>query len=174
GAAAGDAALVADLWHAAAKVLETRLEEARPALEAYRKVVAITADGEAGASAVRVAGRLGEWNIAAEALVDVGCAKGSAPAEGLASFDEEASRSNAWVAATKALSESLAVGRATGPAGRDLYARLATWHRDRRADTEAAQVAFRKALELDPTNAPLLRELAELERRDRGRLLVET
>jgi tetratricopeptide (TPR) repeat protein len=174
GAAHGDAPLVADLWHAAAKVLEERLDEATNALEAYRNVVALAADTAAGSSAVRVAARLGEWGVAAGTLVDLGRAHAQASIEGLEALEREAQASNAWDSAARAMSETLAGAGLTGAAGRDLYARLASWHRDRRADSAGAQAAFRHALELDPMNAALLRDLAELERASKGRPLVET
>jgi tetratricopeptide (TPR) repeat protein len=174
GAARGDTPLVADLWHATAKVLEERLDDARGALEAYRNVVALTAEISAGSSAVRVAARLGEWSVAATTLVDLARARGEASLEAIEAFEQEASRSSSWDAAARAMSETLAGAGLAGPAARDLYARLASWQRDRRSDSEAAQGALRRALEHDPSNAALLRELAELERRSPGRPLVET
>jgi golgin subfamily B member 1 len=174
GAAGGDATLVADLWHAAARVLEERLDEAKSALEAYRNVVAMNADTAAGASAVKVAARLGEWGVAAGIVADLDRARRELSPEAVGAFEDAADRAGAWDAAAGAMSDVLARARLAGPAGRDLYARLAAWQRDRRADAEAAKAALRSALALDPTNAPLLADLATLERRSPGRSLVET
>ena len=174
GAAREDGPLVADLWHAAAKVLSEKLDEPKRALEAFRKVVAITADTAAGSSAVRVAALLGEWAVAGATLVDLARARGEASLDALEAYEREADAAGVWDPAARAASEAFAGAGLAGPAGRDLYARLASWQRDRRADTDAAQAAFRQALERDPANASLLADLATLERRTPGRSLVDT
>ncbi|HWL85975.1 MAG TPA: tetratricopeptide repeat protein, partial [Polyangiaceae bacterium] len=57
---------------------------------------------------------------------------------------------------------------------RDLEARLAAWHRDRRGDPEAAEAALARALSHDPLNPEILAALAQLQRRAKGRPLVES
>jgi tetratricopeptide (TPR) repeat protein len=57
---------------------------------------------------------------------------------------------------------------------RDLEAIVAVWHRDRRGDPDAAEHAYTRALAHEPANAALLSELAKLQRRARGRPLVDS
>ncbi|MCC6553830.1 MAG: hypothetical protein IT372_12520, partial [Polyangiaceae bacterium] len=60
------------------------------------------------------------------------------------------------------------------PTLRDLWRRVAAWHRDARADAAAAESAVERALAHEATNAEILFELAELQRRTRGPALVGT
>ncbi len=69
---------------------------------------------------------------------------------------------------------SRSTGRFAAEAARDLEARLATWHRDRRADAEAAEAAYARALTHDANDTRLLSQLAQLQRRHRGRPLIES
>jgi len=174
GSAREDGALVADLWKKIGAVLETRLGDPRGALEAYLQVVAKAADADAACAAVRVAAGLGEWDVAARALVDVAASTGSAPEQVLSAFEGAAQGSAAWDAATAALAAAVSGGRLEGTPARDIHARLADWHRERRNDADSAEEALRRALDHDRSNAALLGALAQLQRRRPGRALVDT
>ncbi len=179
GAARGDAALAMRLWSKTGAVLETHCDEPRGALAAYLRVLSGAPemgllDMGVGCAAVRVAGKLGEWSVAARAVVDLAQAFGSSPLEALAVFEHAADSAGAWDEATCALAEAAATGAFQGPAARDVHARAAELHRDRRNDPVAAEAAFQRALEHDATNAALLAALAHLQRRAGGAALIAT
>jgi tetratricopeptide (TPR) repeat protein len=174
GAARDDEALVAKLWRRIGATLETRLEDPRGALVAYMRVASAAEEGPASLDAVRVASKLAEWEVAARVVVDLARRKGAAPTEALELLEQAASASDAWGRVTSALADATAASDLVGVAARDLYARLAKWHRDRLSDPDGAEVALRRALEQDGSNASLLAELAQLQRRNPGRPLVDT
>jgi tetratricopeptide (TPR) repeat protein len=174
GAARGDGELTARLRAKIGAALETRLDDARGALAAYQQVVSDVSDLDAGCAAVRVAGRLAEWDVGARVVVMLSRTKGVAPPELLQAYERAAETSGAWDEAARALAEATSAGGVTGAAARDLEARIAQWHRDRRSDPEAAQKALERALSHDETNATLLAALAQLQRRSRGRPLCDS
>jgi len=174
GPARGDGPLVGRLWRKIGAVLETRLGDPRGALSAHLQVVAKAADADAARAAVRVAAGLAEWDMAARAVVDLAAAQGSASPEVLAALEREAEQRGAWDVAASALARAMSAGALAGPAARDVQARLAAWHRDRRGDLDAAEAALELALEHDPSSGELLAALAELQRRHPGRPLVDT
>jgi tetratricopeptide (TPR) repeat protein len=183
GAARDDAALVLTLWHKIGSALESHRDDARGALAAYMHVLAAPGDGarpagaanlEVGAAAVRVAGKLGEWGVAAGAVVEIARARGTAPIAIVEVLERAADAAGAWDEATRALDDAVSRSDLRGPPARDLLARAAELHRDRRDDASAAEATFQRALEHDATNAPLLAALAELQRRTGGRPLVDT
>ncbi len=174
GAAKGDPALVARLWKKIGAALETRPGDARGALTAYLEVVAKAADVDAACAAVRVAAGLAEWDVAARAMVDLAALQGSASEDVLSAFEREAEQSAAWDASTAALARAIPAAGLAGNPARDIQARLAAWHRDRRADADAAEAALGLALEHDRTSATLLSDLAALQRRHPARPLVDT
>jgi tetratricopeptide (TPR) repeat protein len=183
GAARNDGALVLQLWHKIGTALEVRRDDARGALAAYLRVLAgaaVPAAGagvaktEVGCSAVRVAARLGEWSVAAQAVVDLARLLVATPTEALEVFETAAEGAGAWDEATRALDAAANVGALQGSAARDILARVAGLHRDRLGDAASAETAFQKALEFDPSNAALLAALAELQRLTPGRPLVAT
>ena len=173
GPARGDAELVASLRARMGAVLDARLGDARGALAAYLLVVESTADRDAACAAVRVAGKLGEWEPAARVVVDLARASGSSP-ELLEAYERAADASGGWDDAARALAQAVQVGGLAGVAARDVEARIAEWQRDRRADPEAAEAAYKRALAHDEANAGLLAALAQLQRRSRGRPLVDS
>jgi Tfp pilus assembly protein PilF len=174
GAASGQPALVARLRASAGATLETRLGDGRGALTEYLQVVRDTADVAAGCAALRVAGTLGEWDVAARVVVDVTRAHGSASPELLDAYERAAEVSGSWDQATHALTSETASAGLQARAARDIEARIAVWHRDRRADPDAAQAALEHALAKDDSDPNLLLMLVELQRRHRGRPLVDT
>ena len=132
GAARGDAALVTRLRAKVGEALETRLDDLRGALASYLLVVREASELEGGVAAVRVAGRLGEWVVAATVVVDFARAWGAAGPELLAAYEVAAGAADAWEAAAEALADAVSAGSVDGTAARDLEARIAEWHRDRR------------------------------------------
>ncbi len=160
-------------------VLETKLDEARAALEAYVQVAREDASDLVAARAViRVAARTGRWDAAARAVVDATEARSSLEAELVEAIEEAAGAHAGWDAVTFAIASLVTERTGEGPLephlARDLEAAVAGWHRDRRGDPEAAESAFTRALGFDPSNPRLLADLAQLQRRSRGRPLVDS
>jgi tetratricopeptide (TPR) repeat protein len=174
GAAHDDEALVTKLRALLAAVLDRRLDDAPAALEEYVRVVASAADADAGCAAVRIAGKLSRWDVAGAAVVDVSRARGAASGELLEAFERAATEAVKWDEPLASLERAIAAGAVTGAAARDLEARVAEWHRDRRSDAGAAEVAFQRALAQDDSNATLLAALVELQRGNRQRPLVDS
>jgi tetratricopeptide (TPR) repeat protein len=157
-----------------ANVLDRHVDDPAAALSEYLKVVASAADADAGCAAVRIGGKLAMWDVAAVAVVDVSKARGSASAELLEAFERAAGEAQAWDHALRALENATDAGELSGPAARDVEARTAEWHRDRRNDPDAAETALERALAHDDSNATLLAALVELRRRKRQRPLVDS
>jgi tetratricopeptide (TPR) repeat protein len=183
GPARGDVPLVLRLWHKVGWALEAHRRDLRGALTAYLNVLAGPADVgrgegaanlEVGSAAVRVAGKLGDWDVAARAVVDLARAVDVAPVDVLDVLERAAEAAGAWDEATRALDDATSSSDLRGAAARDLLARAAELHRDRRGDASAAEAAFQRALEHDATNVALLAALAELQRPTGGRPLVGT
>lgn len=175
--------LVVRLRWRRAVVQEDHLDERQGALSLYlRVIVDVPRDPAATQAALRAAARVGRWDAAARIVVDTARATGRLPEALLAKLQDAAEEASAWDGATDALGSVLAsMGSPSTPEGepprgvvRDLYGRLATWHRDKRGDPDAAEKAFARALELSPEDPKLLQELAQVQRRHRGRPLVES
>jgi tetratricopeptide (TPR) repeat protein len=174
GAARGDAALVARLRTRAGVTLETRLDDPRGALAAYLQVVSEASDVEMGCAAIRVAGRINEWEVGARAVVDVAGARETAVAQLLDAYARAAEESGQWSEATRALTSVTSSSALRGKAARDLEARVAEWHRDHVGNLDAARAAVERALEHDESDPALLTMLAELQRQHGGRPLIAT
>ena len=160
-----------------ANLLEKTLGQDEAALAAYVRVgEAAPGDLESARSTIRVAGRVGNWNAAARALAEYSRAFGALEATLVSVFEEAATAAKGWDEATAALSQYIADERETLGSAllRDLESSVAAWHRDRRGDPDAAEVAYTRALGHDPLNAELLAALAALQRRAKGRPLVES
>ncbi|HEY8076262.1 MAG TPA: tetratricopeptide repeat protein, partial [Labilithrix sp.] len=157
-------------------VLETNLDEMRSALDAYVHVAAQQPnDLDATKAVIRVAAKTMRWDAAARAVVESTRALGELEASLLAAIEEAATASNGWDAVTFALASLVHDGGGLAPGlARDIEAQIALWHRDRRGDPDAAESAFARALAHDPTNAQILSELAALQRRGKGRPLVDS
>ncbi len=158
------------------EVLETKLDEARAALDAYVHVATHDpSDLEVARAVIRVASKTMRWDAGALAVVETTRARGVLEQELLSAVEEAATASGGWDAVTFALASLVHDGGGLPPAlARDIEAAIAVWHRDRRGDPDAAEAAYGRALAHDPTNADLLSELARLQRRGRGRPLVES
>ncbi len=77
------------------------------------------------------------------------------------------------------IATALAAGFDTRPevsaeVARALWWSTALWQRDRRGDPAAAEAAFLRALDRDPGSVELLSALAEVQRREPGRALIDT
>jgi tetratricopeptide (TPR) repeat protein len=164
------------LRYSMGQVLETRLEDARAALNCYLRVATDDPhDLEAARAAVRVGARISRWDAAARVVAEACRAKGTLEESLVRAMEEGASLASAWDGATQALSAAVAERPELPPAlARDLEALVALWHRDRRGDPESAETAFARALAHDPMNAELLSSLAQLQRRQKGRPLVDS
>ncbi len=172
---AGDEPWARDLRFRMGEVLETKLDEPRGALDAYVHVAARQPESiEAAQAVIRVAGKTTRADAAARALVQTTRARDTVEPELLAAIEQAASASSAWDALTFAIANAVPEAGLSAFLARDVEAAVAAWHRDRRGDPEAAEAAFARALTHDPTNAGLLAELAKLQRRVRGRPLVDS
>lgn len=174
GTARSDVALAGRLRAAMGQVLETRVDDPRAALDEYLRVVHDTRDLAAGCAAVRVAGRLSRWDLAAQVVVDLAGAEAAAVVDLLQAYERASDDHAAWPQAAKELVAACAAAGLHGTAARDVEANVARWFRDRLSDVASSEAATIRALAHDPTNLELLRSLAELQRARRDRVLVET
>ncbi|WP_394823719.1 tetratricopeptide repeat protein [Pendulispora albinea] len=171
-----DAELLGRLHQHLGEALERRLDDAEGALAAYAKAVEITPhDTDAVRAVLRVAGPNMRWDAAARAAVLHAIATHSLDESLWTTLESVATTPAAWDAATVSLTRNIAGSpNLVAHLARDLEARVATWHRDRRGDPEAAEAALARALVHDPLNPALLASLANLQRRAKGRPLVES
>jgi tetratricopeptide (TPR) repeat protein len=137
-----------------ARVLEN---EGADAAAAQRAIEAAVVDDPQDADALTELERLAEktkgWNSAADAL-----------ARALDAQDK-----------AQKLQSSQNLGAMASGGGGELWARLGRWRRDRVEDPRGAEIAFTRALDLDPENVELVRSLEELTRapgRERDRIAV--
>ncbi|WP_394844024.1 tetratricopeptide repeat protein [Pendulispora brunnea] len=171
-----DTTLVSRLHQHLGEALERRLDDPEGALAAYAHAVTTTPhDTDAVRAVLRVAGPHMRWDEAAKAAILHAIATHSLDASLWTTLESVATTPAAWDAATEALTRTIAEHPGlVAHLARDLEARVATWHRDRRGDPEAAELAFARALTHDPLNPELLAALAQLQRRAKGRPLVES
>ncbi len=160
-----------------AELLETRLEDGRAALGLYQRVAHDNPKDLAAMSrTIRVAGRVSRWDAAARALVDGAKAVGKVESQLIVALEDAAGSTGGWEALAGALTTCVheRAGELPTTVARDTEALVARWHRDRRRDLDAAEVSFARALAHDPMNAEILSELTQLQRRVRGRPLIES
>jgi golgin subfamily B member 1 len=158
------------------EILETRLEEPERALAAYQGARA-EAPGELNIAraAIRVAARAGRWDAAAATLLSAARSLDRLAEELPLAIEEFVQGPLAWDGITRALGSVIEQATELAPSvGRDLEARLGAWHRDRRGNPDSAEAAFTRALVRDPENAELLSQLTHIQRRSKGRPLVDT
>ncbi|WP_437935552.1 tetratricopeptide repeat protein [Sorangium sp. So ce341] len=153
----------ADDWRAEVALLEPRLAAA----ETDAERVAIL---KASAALLEERGgdREGAFELAFRAFL---LSPGEGQPEGLLRLTDLAGR---WHTIADALPELERRGDVPPATLRDLTFRVGRWHRDARADADAAERAFERALLHDPTNSAILLDLAELLRHRRGPSLVPT
>ena len=157
-------------------VLETKIDDANAALDAFVVVAAQDpSDLDAVKAVVRTSAKTGRWDAAAIAFVDATRARETLETEIVEAIEDAAITHGGWDALTTAAARSIDDGGELPPAlARDVEAQIATWHRDRRGDPDSAEAAYQRALGHDPSNPDILAELAKLQRRARGRPLVES
>ncbi|WP_437686930.1 tetratricopeptide repeat protein [Sorangium sp. So ce176] len=153
----------ADDWRGQVALLEPRLAAA--GTDADR--VAIL---KASAALLEERGgdREGAFELAFRAFL---LSPGGEPPEGLLRLTEVAAR---WHTIAEALPALERRGDVPAATLRDLTFRVGRWHRDARADQDAAERAFEQALLHDPTSSAILLDLTELLRLRRGPALVPT
>ncbi len=158
------------------EILETRLDEPRAALDAYVQVAHDQpSDLEPARAVIRVAGKTMRWDAAARAIVEATRARETLEPTLLAAVEEAAGAASGWDAITFALASLVHDGGGLPPnLARDIEAAIAVWHRDRRGDPDAAEAAYGRALAHDAANAGMLAELTKLQRRAKGRPLVDS
>ena len=158
------------------EVLETRLDELRAALDAYVQVAHDDPSNlDAARAVIRVAGRTMRWDAAARVIVETTRARDVLEPVLLQAVEESAGASSGWDAITFALAALVHDGGGLTPnLARDIEAAIAVWHRDRRGDPDASEAAYARALAQDTANAGMLAELTKLQRRAKGRPLVDS
>ncbi len=158
------------------EVLEAQLDELRAALDAYVHVAnQQPGDLDSAKAVIRVAGKTARWDAAARALVEATRARDVLERALVDAVEDAALAAAGWDAITFEVASLVHDGGGLTPGlARDLEEAVAIWHRDRRGDPDAAEAAYSRSLSHDPTNAPLLAELAKLQRRARGRPLVDS
>jgi tetratricopeptide (TPR) repeat protein len=169
-------AWVARLRFRSGDVLETRLDDAERALAVYQRGQAdAPGDLPIARAVIRVAAKAGRWEAAAASLVGTSRSLESVPGELPLAVEEHVHGPEAWEGITRALGAALEPKSDLLPkVDRDLEARLGIWHRDRRGDPDSAEAAFTRALARDPENAELLSSLAQIQRRTKGRPLIDS
>jgi tetratricopeptide (TPR) repeat protein len=158
------------------EVLEARLDELRGALDAYVHVAhEEPIELEPARAVIRVAGRTMRWDAAARVIVETTRARETLEPVLVQAVEESAAASSGWDAITFALASLVHDGGGLPPnLARDIEAAIAVWHRDRRGDPDAAEAAYARALAHDAANAGMLAELTKLQRRAKGRPLVDS
>jgi len=158
------------------EVQDSRLGDPRAALATYSRVLAENPGSlPAAHAAIRAAARVAGWDAAAKVLVDAASATGAVDAALLATVEDAIGGAPAWDGLTVSLATAIAErGALPHDVARDLEAQLGAWHRDRRGDPESAEEAYARALTHAPEEASLLAALAQLQRRTRGRPLVDS
>ncbi|MEA2746216.1 MAG: hypothetical protein QOI41_359, partial [Myxococcales bacterium] len=173
---AGKTAWARSLRFRMGEVLETRLDELRSALDAYVQVAHDDpTDLDAARAVIRVAGRTMRWDAAARVIIETTRAREALEPALVQAVEEAAGASSGWDAVTFALASLVHDGGGLPPnLARDVEAAIAVWHRDRRGDPDAAEAAYARALAHDAANAGMLAELTKLQRRAKGRPLVDS
>jgi len=172
----GDPVWRAGLRYRLGKVKDEHLADPAGALAVYEEASQESpADVTLALGSVDVAARLSRWDAVAAAIVRVSRGLGVAADEVLAATEQAAQAGHAWDALATALAAEISSASELAPKiARDLEARLGVWHRDRRGDPDEAEAAFGRALAHDATNAELLTWLARIQRRAKGRPLVDS
>jgi len=157
------------------EVLEARLEDPRAALAAYARVAADDPkDLQACRATIRTAGKTMRWDAAARALLDASRAAEGLVPQLVTAVEESAAAANGWDAATSAVATLVSDRGESGLLAKAFETQVARWHRERRRDPEAAEAAYLRALSHDKDDPALLLELAQLQRRAKGKPLIDS
>lgn len=125
---------------------------------------------------------------AAQRAVEAAVVDDPQDVDALTELERLAEKTGAWSSAADALARALDaqdkaaklqssqnLSAVASGGGGELWARLGRWRRDRVEDPRGAELAFTRALDLDPENVELVRSLEELTRapgRERDRIAV--
>lgn len=166
---------MAELRHDEGRTLEERLRDPRGALAAYVQAAAIAPERvDLAGDALRVACDLGDWELAADQLVQCSKAVGQSVPELFAGLEAGAARMHAWDDLTAAMATAMRTREVGGKVARELHEKVAYWHLHKRMDERAAEVSLARAVEADASDLGSLRALAELQRRHPGEPLCAT
>ena len=161
------AARVAELRYEEGQTLEQRLADRAGALEAYAQAAKLLPEREqfAGAAA-RVAAELGQWERAARELLSCAAAKGDMADVPFASIEVAAQSAGAFQAYCDGLAAGMReLGTQLRPGLRRAVLRyLARLQRDQLGDLAGAEAALASALEAQPNDGEILRELCATQR----------
>jgi tetratricopeptide (TPR) repeat protein len=156
-------------------LLEERLADPAGALRAYLAALKMAEDRpDIAAAAVRAATRGGSWDVAARTVVVSTRARGASDAD-LLGLLAEAAEPASWDEVTAALATAVDAEPALVPAlAADLLRTVATWHRDQRHDTGAAEHVLLNALVRGGRGVETLEMLAGVQRGAPAKPLVDT
>lgn len=142
---------------------------------AYFGVLSVDpANLEATRAVVRIGSRIGKWVEVAAAVIDCIRTRGRVDKSLLAEIDEAASENNSYDEMCKVISAAVDQGGLDGRIASELHLTVATWHRDRRADSDTAAASLRRAVELDASRTEALEELVALDERNPDRNLYDS
>ncbi|HKU43417.1 MAG TPA: hypothetical protein VJR89_34885, partial [Polyangiales bacterium] len=168
---------VAELRFEEGQVFEARLRDREAALEAYVEAARICPERvEFATASAKLAAQLGQFRTAAEQAVAHMIAK-AAPSEVLfRTLEQVAAEVAGFDALCMSLSEVTVANSGAMPAAvsREIFARVATMHREQRKDLRAAESALLRGLRAEPGHRPTLIALAEVQRSEPGPALVVT
>ncbi len=176
-AAADTPRRAAQLQDRAGSILESRLEDAAAAMEAYREAARLDPERVSAVEALtRAAARAGEWGVAAGAMVGATIARDRLNPELLATVESAAESADGFAALAAALEETLSQrgGDLRPSFARQLDLRLVSWYSDRVGDLDAGEAAARRAVKHDTSDVDALRGLATMQRRSPGLDLIQT
>lgn len=159
------------------RYVETRLDDPKHALTHYERVWREDPTHKDTMRALARAGaQVGEWALVFEAFVDKTVREGKIDEEHSGLLESTIHDRTAWDDATRALERATerVSGTTSATVLRDLEHLAARWHKDERKDFDAAERALARALTHMPDDPQLLLAIASLQRRSRGRPLVES
>ncbi|HEY0191944.1 MAG TPA: hypothetical protein VGC42_12580, partial [Kofleriaceae bacterium] len=166
--ASGDARETARLRMAYADILADHLNDRARAADAYAAVAAVEpGNRRVVLSFASLGAQLGRWDDAAGIVIRYCGVREAFDDELLSILEMAADAGKAHDAFATALTAALDKHKLPGAAGALFFQRLATLHREHRADRPAAIKALRRALELGGERQAWLAELVSLER-DQG------
>ncbi|MBK9072834.1 MAG: tetratricopeptide repeat protein [Myxococcales bacterium] len=159
-----DAADIARLAMRLGDIYENELEQAGPAIAAYRQVLSYEKSHLGAATAIiRLAPKQHGWDHAAAALVGNAVAKDVLHPELVAGYGKAADDSNNFAAATAALETALSNGSLAADLEAKVRQQLAQWHLEGNNDTASALRCLRQAIARTPDRVELLGAIRRIE-----------
>ena len=170
-------ARAAQLWFAAGRMLEIRLDDPSGAVDAYKSVLRLEPGNVEALKALAGAGAsAGEWRSAAKAFVNLSKQRGAVHDAILEELAGQAEKTSAWDQLTEALAAVIIekTEDLTAQLLSELEYTIALWHKEHRGDLDAAELAVQRAVKQRESDLTTLRLLAEIQRRSPGPPLVKT